>query len=165
MTKKFGVVAFGLLMLFTMIGMAQAQTSITDHAALVSIGNNVAACNGPNNQGGSFAPIGFGNKGVVNVQYNEQQKRFKVNVSVHDAQPNTTYDVDIRCWIFGQHQAIGQLKTNAQGTGTFEIDLWIEKDPAMANFYIDIAVPPPGGAGAGGYGDTYIAGPLNVYNK
>jgi hypothetical protein len=139
-----------------------AQTAKTDNAPLVSIGNNVQWCAGWNNLGGSFAP-GLGNKGVVNVQYNAQQKRFQVNVSVHDAQPNTTYDVDIRCWAFGPQQAIGQLKTNGQGTGTFQIDLWLEKVPAMGNFYIDIAIPAqPNGPGAGGYGDTYIAGPLNV---
>ncbi len=39
----------------------------------------------------------------------------------------------------------------------------------MGNFYIDIAVPPGSnglgaGTGAYGYGDTYIAGPLNVLN-
>jgi hypothetical protein len=138
-----------------------AQTTKTDNAPLVSIGPNVPYCTGPNTVGGPLIPSN-GNKGVVNVQYNAQQKRFQVTVSVHDAQPNTTYDVDIRCWTFGPQQAIGQLKTNGQGTGTFQIDLWIDKVPAMGNFYIDIAVPPPGGPGAGGYGDTYIAGPLNV---
>jgi hypothetical protein len=33
----------------------------------------------------------------------------------------------------------------------------------MGNFYVDIAVPARlGGPGAGGYGDTYIAGPFNL---
>src|SRR6516225_8695350 len=112
---------------------AMAQTTKTDNAPLVSIGPNVPYCTGPNTVGGPLIPS-FGNKGVVNVQYNAQQSRFKVNVSVHDALPNTTYVVDIRCWIFGPKNAIGQLTTNSQGTGTFEIPLSLDKDPAMANF-------------------------------
>ena len=139
---------------------AFAQNATNAHAPLVSIGPNVAACWGPNNQGGPFTGI---NKGVANVHYNAQQKRFSVNVSVHDALPNTRYDVDIRCWVFGPQQAIGTLTTDKAGTGSFQIDLWQEQVPAMGNFYIDIAVPAqPGGPGAGGYGDTYIAGPFNL---
>jgi hypothetical protein len=157
MLKKIAVVALSLIV-FTMIGFAQPQTK-TDHANLVSIGNNVAACNVQENNG----PFIGLTKGVVNVQYNAQQTRFKVNVSVHDALPNATYDVDIRCRIFGPvTNAIGQLKTNSQGTGTFQIDLSLDQVAAMASFYIDIAIPGPGGPGAGGYGDTLIAGPLNV---
>jgi hypothetical protein len=79
----------------------------------------------------------------------------RINVSVHDALPNTTYVVDIRC--VGQ---IGALTTNSQGTGTAHITLPRTAPPAP--FYIDIAVPPPGGGGAGGYGDTFIAGPFNL---
>jgi hypothetical protein len=148
--------------LFLGLGIAaQAQNATNDNAPLVSIGNNVEWCSGPDNHGGSFA--GFGNKGVAVVHYNPQKYRFSVNVSVHDALPNTTYDVDIRCWVFGPQHAIGQLTTNKQGTGTFQIDLSLDKVEAMGNFYIDIAVPAqPKGPGAGGYGDTYIAGPLNV---
>lgn len=33
------------------------------------------------------------------------QKRLQVNISVHHAQPNTAYDVDIRSWHFGPQQA------------------------------------------------------------
>jgi hypothetical protein len=149
-------------LLLGLSGVALAQNATNDSAPLVSVGNNVQWCSGWNNQGGSFAP-GLGNKGVAVVHYNPQKYRFSVNVSVHDAQPNTTYDVDIRCWVFGPQHAIGQLTTNKQGTGTFQIDLSLDKVEAMGNFYIDIAVPAqPGGPGAGGYGDTYIAGPLNL---
>jgi hypothetical protein len=138
---------------------AFAQNATNGNAPLISIGNNVAACQGQN-QNGSYSGV---TKGVVNVHYNAAQKRFQVNVSVHDALPNTTYGVDIRCWVFGPQQAIGSLTTNQQGTGTFQIDLWLEKAPEMGNFYIDIAVPAQvGGSGAYGYGDTYIAGPFNL---
>ena len=140
-------------------GAVFAQNATNGNAPLISIGNNVAACQGQN-QGGSFAGV---TKGVANVHYNAVQKRFQVNVSVHDALPNTTYDVDIRCWVFGPQHAIGSLTTNKEGSGTFQIDLWLEKAPEMGNFYVDIAVPSqPGGPGAYGYGDTYIAGPLNL---
>ncbi len=154
------------ILMLGLSGVALAQNATNDTAPLVSIGVNVPACAGPNN--GSFTGIG-GNKGVVVVHYNPQKFRFSVNVSVHDAAPNTTYDVDVRCAVFGPSKAIGQLKTNKEGTGTFQIDLSMDKDPAMGNFYIDIAVPPgsngPGaGTGVWGYGDTYIAGPLNVLN-
>jgi hypothetical protein len=149
-------------LLLGLSGAALAQNATNDNAPLVSIGDNVQWCAGPYNQGGSFAP-GNGNKGVAVVHYNPQKYRFSVNVSVHDALPNTTYDVDIRCWVFGPQNAIGHLTTNNQGTGTFQIDLSLDKVPAMGNFYIDIAVPAqPTGRGAGGYGDTYIAGPLNL---
>ena len=139
---------------------AFAQSAKNANAPLISIGNNISACQGPNSQDGSFSGA---TKGVVNVHYNAEQKRFQVNVSVHDAEPNTTYDVDVRCWVFGPQHAIGSLTTNKQGTGTFQIDLWLEKVPEMGNFYVDIAVPAQlGGPGAGGYGDTYIAGPFNL---
>lgn len=151
-------VLFAVTALLVVGSAAFAQNAKNANAPLVSIGNNVSACQGPN--GGSYS--GFGAKGVVNVHYNAVQKRFQVNVAVHDAQPNTTYDVDVRCWVFGPQHAIGSLKTDQYGTGTFQIDLWLEKAPEMGNFYIDIAVPPPGGVGAYGYGDTYIAGPFNL---
>ena|ERR1035437_551144 len=95
--------------------------------------------------------------GVVNVHLNAVQDLFKVNVSVHDALPNTTYVVDIRC----QHQ-IGTLTTNGQGTGTAHVDLTASTSgPAPGPFYIDISVL-GGGGGVGGYGDTFIAGPFNL---
>jgi len=146
--------------LLAVTGAAFAKSAKNANAPLISIGNNISACQGPNSQDGSFSGA---TKGVVNVHYNAEQKRFQVNVSVHDAEPNTTYDVDVRCWVFGPQHAIGSLTTNKQGTGTFQIDLWLEKVPEMGNFYVDIAVPAQlGGPGAGGYGDTYIAGPFNL---
>jgi hypothetical protein len=151
-------VLFAATALLAVSGAAFAQNAKNANAPLVSIGNNVEACQMPNN--GSFSGAV---KGVVNVHYNAVQKRFQVNVSVHDARPNTAYDVDIRCWIFGGNGPIGTLRTDQYGTGTFQIPLWLEKAPEMGNFYIDIAVPPgAGGTGAGGYGDTFIAGPFNL---
>jgi hypothetical protein len=144
------------VLLFGLVGGALAQQAKNGNAPLVSIGLNVPACKADG--GGSFSGL---NKGVANVHYNAVQKRFSVNVSVHDALPNTTYVVDVRCWVFGPQNAIGALTTNKQGTGTAQIDLFLEKAPEE-DFYIDIAVPPPGNSGAGGYGDTYIAGPFDL---
>ena len=131
----------------------------------VSIGVNVPACAGPNN--GPFTGIG-GNKGVVVVHYNPQKFRFSVNVSVHDAAPNTTYDVDVRCTVFGPQKAIGQLKTNKEGTELSRstclwtrIRQWVTST-SILRFLRDLTGSAP--AGAYGYGDTYIAGPLNVLN-
>lgn len=39
----------------------------------------------------------------------------------------------------------------------------IHRPLRWGTFYVDIAVPGPGGPGAGGYGDTYIAGPFNFW--
>jgi hypothetical protein len=145
-------------LLFGLAGGAMAQQTQNGTAPLVSIGLNVSACKAA---GGTYPGV---NKGVANVHYNAEQKRFKVNVSVHDASPNTTYVVDVRCWVFGPQNAIGALTTNKQGTGTAQIDLFLDKAPE-GDFYIDIAVPPGAGVaytGAGGYGDTYIAGPFNL---
>ncbi len=140
------IVAIGIA-----VPVAFAANDYNGTASLVSIGPNVAACSGPS--GGPFAGT---DSGVVNVHFNVVQSREKVNVSVHDALPNTTYVVDVRC--VGQ---IGTLTTNSQGTGTAQIDLSNVTSPP-GTFYIDIAVPPPGGAGAGGYGDTRIAGPFTL---
>ena len=136
---------------------AAAQQAQNGTAPLISIGNNVSSCQASG--GGSYLGVA---KGVANVHYNATQKRFKVNVSVHDAQPNTTYVVDIRCWVFGPQGAITALTTNNQGAGAAQIDLFLETAPSTP-FYIDIAVPPaPGNTGAFGYGDTYIAVPFNL---
>ena len=137
---------------------AAAQQAVNANAPLVSIGPNVQFCSG-NGPGGSY--IGP-TKGVVNVHYNATQQRFKINVSVHDALPNTTYVVDIRCWTFGPQNAVGALITDSTGTGSAEINLAVVP---QGTFYIDIAVPPGaviGPVGAYGYGDTYIAGPFNL---
>uniref|UniRef100_Q02AJ7 Spore coat protein U domain-containing protein n=1 Tax=Solibacter usitatus (strain Ellin6076) TaxID=234267 RepID=Q02AJ7_SOLUE len=146
-------------LLLGIAGSGFAQQAENRTASLVSIGPNVSTCKADG--GGSYSGI---NKGVANVHYNAVQKRFSVNVSVHDALPNTTYVVDIRCWVFGPQNAIGAITTNKQGTGTAQIDLFMDKAP-VGDFYIDIAVPPGAGVapvGAGGYGDTYIAGPFNL---
>jgi hypothetical protein len=168
MSKRSTIFMCGLVAMMILLGgTAQAQTTITDHATLVSVGVNPSACTGPNTPvGPGVATIpNLGNKGVVNVSYNAKLGRFQVNVSVHDAQANTSYDVDIRCWIFGPQHAIGTLRTDQYGTGSFEIPLSLDQVAAMGNFYIDISVPNVGGPGSGGYGDTYIAGPLNVLSK
>jgi hypothetical protein len=47
--------------------------------------------------------------GVVNAHYNKDQNRFKVNLSVHHALPNTTYVLDIRYWAFGPQSELGTL--------------------------------------------------------
>jgi hypothetical protein len=170
MSKRSTIFICGLVAMMILLGgTAQAQNAITDHANLISIGGNNPSCLGPTT---NTSIPNNGVKGVVNVQYNKQQNRFSVNVAVHDALPNTAYVVDIRCWLFGGQGAIGVLTTNGQGTGTFQKDLWIATDPNMAAFYVDISVLNAatvvgytGPIGAGGYGDTFIAGPLNVLTK
>ena len=99
--------------------------------------------------------------GVVIVHYNKNQDRFKVNLSVHDALPNTTYVLDIRYWAFTHTSAdeLGTLTTNSQGTGTAQFD--VSNVTPAPNFYIDISVK-NGGGSAGGYGDTFIAGPFTL---
>jgi len=134
---------------------AAAQQAVNANAPLMSIGPNQTTCGMPTN--GPFVP-----KGVVTVHYNAVQQRFKINVSVHDASPNATYVVDIRCWTFGPQNAVGALITDNTGTGSAEIDLSLVP---QGTFYIDIAIPPGAinsGTGAGGYGDTYVAGPFNL---
>ena len=121
---------------------AHAAPVENGHAPLVHVGPNPSSCTGP---------FTGSDSGVVNVHIH-QNGNF-LNVSVHDASPNTTYVVDIRC--VGK---IGTLDTNSEGTGTAQIDL---PSSLPASFFIDVSVPPPGGAGAGGYGDTFIAGPFS----
>src|SRR5215469_18514130 len=96
-----------------------AQQAVNANAPLVSIGPNVAACSG-NGPGGSYTGPA---KGVANVHFNATQQQFKINVSVHDALPNTTYVLDIRCWTFGPQNAVGALVTDSTGTGSAEINL------------------------------------------
>ena len=116
-------------------------------ASLVHVGLNPSAC----------TTVPGTDSGVVNAHLNAVQDRFGLNVSVHDALPNQTYVVDIRCQ--GQ---IGTLTTNGQGTGTAHIDLTASTSgPATEPFYIDISVL-GGGGGSGGYGDTFLAGPFNL---
>ena len=99
--------------------------------------------------------------GVVNVHFNNGRDRFMVNLSVHHALPNTTYVLDIRCWTFGPQSELGTLTTDADGAGSahFELTGVIPTD----DFYIDISVKGDlTGPGAGGYGDTFIAGPFTL---
>ena len=107
-----------------------AQRAVNGTVPLVAIGKNQQACSGPN--GGSY--IGP-NQGVATVHYNATQKRFSVHVSVHNAQPDTSYRVDIHCWIFGPQNAIGVLTANYQGTGTAQIDVYMETVPTQPFFY------------------------------
>jgi hypothetical protein len=89
----------------------------------------------------------------------------KVNLSVHDALPNTTYVLDIRCWTFGPQSELGTLTTNSQGTGTaqFTLDTTQAGNTPVNPFYIDISVKGGGtGTGAYSYGDTFIAGPFTL---
>jgi hypothetical protein len=101
--------------------------------------------------------------GVVNVHYNKNQDRFKVNLSVHDALPNTTYVLDIRYWAFTHTSAdeLGTLTTNSEGTATAQFQIDVSNIVLTPNFYIDISVK-NGGGGVGGYGDTFIAGPFTL---
>ncbi len=130
-------------------GRAQAQVQQTVTALsspvgnpLVHVGPNPSACTGP------FAGT---SSGVVNVSLDKSGN--SVNVSVHGALPNTTYVVDIRCV-----GAIGTFSTDSKGIGTASLDL---PSTLPTTFYIDVEVPPPGGAGFGGYGDSFIAGPFS----
>jgi hypothetical protein len=126
------------------LGLAASASNGTAH--LVHVGLNVPQCVGP---------FTGDDSGVVTAHYNAVQTRETINVSVHDALPSTTYVVDIRC--VGQ---IGTLTTNSQGTGTAQIDL-SDVAAAPGTFYVDISVL-GGGGGAGGYGDTFIAGPFTL---
>jgi hypothetical protein len=71
--------------------------------------------------------------------------------------PKTTYAVDIRCVA-----QIGTLTTNGSGNGTAHIRV-SSALPSGSPFFVDISVP--NGAGAGGYGDTFIAGPFTLGKK
>ncbi len=143
-----------LVAVAVVVPMALAANAYNGTAALMHQGVNPPECTAPFNGTDNTA------SGVVNVHYNVVQQRFMVNLSVHDALPNTTYVVDVRCDAFGAAGPIGTLTTNGRGTGTAQIEFAQTTMPPT--FYIDIAVPPPGGSGAGGYGDTFIAGPFNL---
>lgn len=124
---------------------ASAHSSKNGHAALIHVGLNPPCGTMP-------GPA----SGVVNVHFNPKRDRLMINVSVHNAQPNTTYVVDLRC--IGE---IGSLTTNSQGTGTAHIKLENMASPPAGDFYVDISIKGAGG-GIGGYGDTFIAGPFNL---
>lgn len=119
----------------------------TDHgkAELWHVGLNPASCTGP------FTGTGSGN---VQVWTSDKNGAFKLEVTLkRGGLPNTTYDVDIRC--VGK---IGTLKTDADGNGEAEI-AW--PSTPTSPFFVDVSVF-GGGGGAGGYGDTFIAGPFSL---
>jgi hypothetical protein len=124
-------------------------------APLLHIGPNVETC--------SSTPDAYSGpaSGVVNVHYNKVQGRFMVNVSVHDALPNTTYVLDIRCWKFGPQSELGTLITDSDGAGTAQFTL--NGVTPKGSFNIDISVKGGGsGIGAFSYGDTFVAGPFDL---
>jgi hypothetical protein len=156
--RMFATISLGALLTLAFAGLAQAApagpSAENGTAALVHVGSNPSTCANP---GGTVS-------GVVNTHTNIVQDSREINISVHGALSDTTYVVDIRCEVAD----IGTLTTNAQGTGTAHIDLigstwptpasWTHLPPDI--YYIDLSIP-RGGGGAGGYGDTFIAGPFS----
>jgi hypothetical protein len=132
-------------------GLAASDSNGT--ASLIHVGLNPSTCSSSQ---GAYAGT---ESGVVNVHYNKVQGRFMVNLSVHDALPNTTYVLDVRCWTFGPQSELGTLTTDSDGTGTAHFTL--DGVTPTKNFYIDISVM-HGHGGAFDYGDTFIAGPFNL---
>jgi hypothetical protein len=156
--RKYVLAAAVIVAASIAVPLALAANAYNGTAPLVHQGLNPPQCAAP------FTGTDSTASGVVNVHFNAKQQRFKVNVSVHHALPNRTYVVDDRCFVPFGFAPIGTLTTNSQGTGTAHIEFpWKSVPPT---FYIDIAVPPnvPGGpfGGAGGYGDTFIAGPFTL---
>jgi hypothetical protein len=144
------IVAIGIA-----VPVALAANDYNGTAPLVHVGLNPSECTAPFSNTGTTPT----DSGVVNVHYNTVQDRFMVNLSVHNAMPDTTYVLDIRCWTFGPQSELGTLTTNSQGTGTAQFTLSnVTPNPG---FYIDISVK-NGGGGAGSYGDTFIAGPFTL---
>jgi hypothetical protein len=123
---------------------SSGQNANNGTAALVHEGPN------PNTCGQTPGP----NSGVVNVHSNAVQNARSVNVSVYNALPNTTYEVDIRCV-----GPIGFLTTNGQGTGTAHVELAGFAWPTPV-FYIDILTGDI--TGAVGLGDVFTAGPFSA---
>jgi hypothetical protein len=154
--RAFGrVVAAAVICGTAALGVAtSAQASVrhapalNGNAHLIHVGLNPATC--------ATAP---GTKsGQVNVHSSATLNRAQVNVSVRGALPGTTYAVDIRCV-----EQIGTLTTDDSGSGTAHVTLSAAL-PGGSPFFIDISVP-GGGSGAGGYGDTFIAGPFTLGTK
>jgi hypothetical protein len=136
------------------VPVALAASDSNGTASLMHVGMNPGTCSP--DKGGAYPGTA---SGVVNVHYNRVQNRFMVNLSVHDALPNTTYVLDIRCFAFGPQNELGTLITDSDGTGTAQFTL--NGVTPTRNFYIDISVK-HGGGGAFDYGDTFIAGPFNL---
>lgn len=123
---------------------ALAKNNFNDEAHLMHVGLNPAECTGP-----FTGP----DSGEVNVHNNVNKDSTRLNVEVHHALPNQVYVIDVRC--VGQ---IGSLTTNSQGEGNAHLSM---PGTITGSFYIDISVL-GGGGGAGGYGDTFIAGPFEL---
>jgi hypothetical protein len=121
--------------------------ALNGNAHLVHVGLNPASC------GTAPGP----KSGEVTVHSNAKLNRTQVDLSVRGAMPKTTYAVDIRCVA-----QIGTLTTNGSGNGTAHIRV-SSALPSGSPFFVDISVP--NGAGAGGYGDTFIAGPFTLGKK
>jgi hypothetical protein len=130
-----GVLCWGLLLI------AQADSTYSGTATLFHVGQNPNSC----------GTISGTDSGVANVRFDADRKRFKVNVSVYDALPKTTYVVDIRCV-----GAIGSLTTDSLGAAKAQINL-SRSAPPPNGFFIDISV-----FNGATYGDTFIAGPFDL---
>jgi hypothetical protein len=137
---SFAVVAAGVLCL-GLLFIAQADNTYSGTATLVHVGKNPNSC----------GTISGTDSGVANVRFDADRKRFKVNVSVYDALPKTTYVVDIRCV-----GAIGNLTTDSLVAARAQIDL-SRSAPPSSGFFIDISV-----FNGVTYGDTFIAGPFDL---
>jgi len=137
---SFGVVAAGVLCL-GLLFIAQADNTYSGTATLVHVGKNPNSC----------GTVSGTDSGVANVRFDADRKRFKVNVSVYDALPKTTYVVDIRCV-----GAIGNLTTDSLGAARAQIDL-SRPAPPSSGFFIDVSV-----FNGVTYGDTFIAGPFDL---
>jgi hypothetical protein len=138
-----------LIVMTALAALSIATVASADSMAnrpLIHVGMNVIQCSG------TALNIGSTN-GVVSSRYQRGQNHLVVNVAVHDALPNTTYVIDVRCM-----GAIGALTTDSTGVGSAQLDLNLDAVPTQ--YYIDISVPNVGG-GFGNYGDTFVAGPFN----
>jgi hypothetical protein len=137
---SFVVLAAGVFCL-GLIFIAHAESIYRDTATLVHVGQNPNSC----------GTISGTENGVANVRFDADRKRLKVNITVYDALPKTTYVVDIRCV-----GAIGSLTTDSLGAGEAQIDL-SRPAPPSSGFFIDISV-----FNGTTYGDTFIAGPFDL---
>lgn len=154
MKRLFALLAASAAIAAVAVPAALAASDTNGTASLNHVGLNPGTCSP--SEGGAYAGPA---SGVVNVHYNTVQNRFMVNLSVHDALPNTTYVLDVRCFAFGPQNELGTLTTDAYGSGTAQFTLNGVKP--VNGFYIDISVK-HGGGGAFDYGDTFIAGPFNL---
>ena len=136
----FGIVAV-LALSLNLVAIAPAVDADNDRLSLIHVGQNPSSC----------GTMSGSDSGSVTVRFNPDRKRLKINVSVHDALPNTSYVVDIRCV-----GTIGRLTTNSRGYGRTLIDVARSMRPSD-EFFIDISV-----FNGIAYGDTFIAGPFDL---